>query len=489
MSAQVPAASDRPTGLGVRAAVIWRSGSQIAAQLVAWSATFVVIRLLDPADYGLFALTQTVLVLLNLMNGYGIANALIRQKQVSERELRQALGLLILLNGGLALLQFILAPAVADLYNQPAIIDLLRVQSLLYLATPFLALPYAILSRRMDFRRQAQIRMFASLCGALTAIACALAGWGIWTLVAAPMVLFYVEAIGMTVAARCWMLPLFRFDGARELLRYGGAMTLVQGFWFLQTQADIFLAGRAFDAYSLGIYATALFLSQLLVTKFVPPINDVAFAAYSRMHDGSEKLGPAFLTSARLVLLIAMPFYVGMALTAEPLIATVLGEKWRDTAAIVPILALAMPFMALQILFAPATNALGRPGIAVRVSIAGGVILPLAFLVGIGGGVSGLAWAWVAGMAGLLAVTMFLSAKALEITWTQTGRAVAPAVFGAAAMALLVAPLTRIVDPLPPLLQLALLVGAGVMVYAIVLILFARRTVEEAFRLLTGRGA
>jgi len=489
VSAQVPAASGRPVGLGIRAAVLWRSGSQIAAQLVAWSATFVVIRLLDPADYGLFALTQTVLVLLNLMNGYGIANALIRQKEVSARELRQALGLLILLNGGLALLQCILAPTVADFYNQPAIVDLLRVQSLLYLATPFLALPYAILSRRMDFRRQAQIRMLASLCGALTAIACALAGWGIWTLVAAPMVLFYVEAIGMTIVARAWLLPLFRFDGARELLRYGGAMTLVQGFWFLQSQADIFLAGRLFDAHSLGIYATALFLTQLLVTKFVPPINDVAFAAYSRMHDGSEKLGPAFLTAARLVLLIAMPFYVGMVLTAEPLIATVLGDKWREAATIVPILALAMPFMALQILFAPATNALGRPGIAVRVSIAGGILLPLAFLVGIGGGVSGLAWAWVAGMAGLLAVTFILSARALEVTAAQVGTAIAPAILGAVAMAVLLTPLTAIVAPLPAPLQLILLTGAGGIVYGGWLMLFARSTVKDAIRLMTDRGS
>ncbi|WP_308223010.1 MULTISPECIES: oligosaccharide flippase family protein [unclassified Sphingomonas] len=170
----------------VRAAVAWRSGSQLAAQLVAWGTTFLVIRLLDPSDYGLFALTQTVLVLLNLMNGYGIANALIRQEQVTRRDLRQALGILVLLNGGLALVQFLAAPLVANFYGQPQVIDLLRVQSLLYLATPFLALPYAILSRAMDFRRQAQVRVLASLAGAGTALACALSGWGIWTLVAAP---------------------------------------------------------------------------------------------------------------------------------------------------------------------------------------------------------------------------------------------------------------------------------------------------------------
>src|SRR5690606_27790047 len=36
----------------VKTAVLWRSGGQIAAQVVAWSSTLMVIRILDPADYG-----------------------------------------------------------------------------------------------------------------------------------------------------------------------------------------------------------------------------------------------------------------------------------------------------------------------------------------------------------------------------------------------------------------------------------------------------
>ena len=39
----------------VRGAVIWRSGSQIIGQVVTWACTFVVIRMLDPSDYGLMS--------------------------------------------------------------------------------------------------------------------------------------------------------------------------------------------------------------------------------------------------------------------------------------------------------------------------------------------------------------------------------------------------------------------------------------------------
>ena len=64
----------------VRSAVIWRSGTQIFSQLVAWASTFLVIRILSPEDYGLFAMTSVVLVLLGLVNGFGFANAVIADR-------------------------------------------------------------------------------------------------------------------------------------------------------------------------------------------------------------------------------------------------------------------------------------------------------------------------------------------------------------------------------------------------------------------------
>jgi O-antigen/teichoic acid export membrane protein len=467
----------------VRQAVIWRSGSQIVAQAIAWGSTFLVIRLLDPADYGLFAMTQVVLVFLNLMNGYGIANALIRAESVSRLELRQVLGMLVLLNFGLGFAQFATAPWIADYYRQPQVADLLRVQSLLYIATPFLALPHAILSRRMDFKRPAQVRLAAAVAGAATALACALAGWGVWTLIAAPFALFYVEAIGMTWAARSLMWPSFRFRGSGALFGYGAAMMLAQFFWFLQSQADVMIAGRSLEPHALGIYTTALFLTQILATKFVPPLNEVAFAAYSRIQGERGMMQGAFLKTVRLIMLVAMPAYLGLAVTAEPLVATVLGAKWLETAAVVPILALAMPLLTLQILFAPATNALGRPGISLRASIAGGVVLPVAFLIGVQWGIEGLAWGWLAGMALVLAFTAAQSLPAIGVEARQVALAVAPGVLASAAMAGMVTLADAVLPVLPAPGRLVLLVGVGALAYAGLLALFARGVVSDAWAL------
>ena len=63
----------------------------------------------------------------------------------------------------------------------------------------------------------------------------------------------------------------------------------------------------------------------------MPPLNEVAFAAYSRIQARPDMIQSAFLKSVRLIMLVAMPFYFGLAVTAEPLVTTFLGAKWSET--------------------------------------------------------------------------------------------------------------------------------------------------------------
>lgn len=484
--AETDPATPRPSlAAQVRTAVIWRSGSQVLTQIVSWCSTLIVIRLLAPEDYGLFAMAQVMLTLLSTLNGWGLASALIREEHVSEERLRQTLGMLILLNCGLALTQFLAAPLVAAWFEQPLVTELLRVQSLLYLAVPFCALPHAILSRRMDFRHPAQVRLAAALAGASTALTGALSGWGVWTLVCAPMAMLLTEAVGMTWAARAPIRPSFRFTGAGHIAGFGGVMTATQIFWFVQSQADVMIAGRVLDAHSLGIYTTGLFLAQLLAAKFVPPINEVAYAAYARQQgSGPEPL----LATIRLVMLVGLPAYAGLAVVAPVLVPVLLGDKWAGIVPLLPILAMAMAMLTLQILFAPATNARGVPWAALRITMLGSLVMPSVFLIGSHWGVIGFAWGWVGGMAVLTTATVTLSGRILGLRLGALLRAILPPLAAALAMAVGVALALGAMPPVMPLAALAAAVLLGVALYLGALQLIAPDRLAEALRFLRTRG-
>lgn len=472
----------------VRNAVLWRSGSQIVGQLIAWGSTFVVIRMLTPADYGLAAMTGVVLLLLNMLNGHGLANALIQHGEVSRREQRQVFGMLLLLNLALALLQFAAAPWIAAYYHEPMVARLLRVQTLLYLATPFSSLAYALLARRMEFHLQARVNLLSSVAGALAAIGGALGGLGVWTLVLAPAVLFATRAVGLTIAARAWMWPSFDFRGAGHLARYGGIVAGASMLGFVQSQADVLIAGRWFDAHGVGVYTTALFLTQIFTNKVVPPLNEVAFSAYARMKHDRTAVASGFVRSVRLVMLVAVPFFLGLAVSAQPVVTLALGDQWREAAPLVVLLGIAMPFMALQTLFPPAVDAMGRPGITARTTAIGAVLLPVAFLVGVRFGIAGLAAAWIVAHPLLLGIVLTQALPVIGLSLGTFLGAVRPAFAAGLAMAGAVVLAQAIVAPQSPVGTLALSVVVGGGVYAGMLLLFARPALADAIAMIRRRG-
>ena len=466
-------------GPQVRNAVIWRSGSQILAQMVQWAATFLVIRILAPADYGLFAMAQVMLVLLNMLNGYGLASGIIQQKEVSRTQIRQLFGMLILINVVLAALQLTLAPLAAVYYRQPIVADMLRVQALIYLTTPFIALPYALLSRSMEFRKQAKVNIIASVAGASAALGGALAGLEVWTLVLAPIVLFGTRAIGMTIAARSLMWPSFDFRGAGKLARYGGVMAVGQLFWFVESQADVFIAGRSLDPHWLGIYTTSLFLTQIFVAKVVPPLNEIAFSAYARIQHDDAAVASAFTRSVRVIMTAALPFYIGLMATAEPLVLTMLGPKWAEAVPVVRILALAMPFMTIQVLFAPACDARGRPGISVRNGATGAVLLTIAYLVGIQWGVMGLAASWLVAYPLYLGISLDRSLPVIGVSPRAMYDAIISPLLAAFGMGAMVLMIDALLPPMPPIVRLMILVAAGGAIYVGWIRTFSRSLIAE----------
>lgn len=482
-------ASHSAFGSRVRSAVIWRSGGQIVTQLLSWISTLMVVRILDPADYGLFAMTQAVIAFMQFLNGYGLVSALVQAETIDTHRLRQAFGLMLVLNGGLAAAQLALAPLAADYYHQPMVADLLRVQALIYISTPFVALPEVLMGRSLEFRRPAYVGLVAGVTAALVAIGGALAGWGVWTLVWAPIAGFYVRAIGYVFVTRFFIWPSFDFRGAGSTVIFAFSLLGGQLFFLIQSQADVFIGGRVLEPHLLGLYAEALFLTQIFVSRFVPPLNDVAFPIYARMQGDRERVAAAVCKAIKLVLLVACPLYLGMAITAEPLVLTLFGEKWREMAPLVRLLALAMPFLTLQVMFPPMCNAMGRPGLGARIAAVGALIMPAGFLIGIAYGATGLAWAWLAGYPLFAVATVRMAGGLVDLKLSALIAAIVPGASAALLMAAVVLGLDLMLPPMAAPIELLLLAATGAAVYGALLLLLSRDTVRELIALLRGRGA
>ena len=473
----------------VRSAVAWRSGSQIVAQIITWSVTLAVVRILDPGDYGLFAMGQVIITFLSFLNGYGFASALIQRETIDRQMVRQTFGMLILVNFALAAIQFALAPVVADYYGQPLVEKLLHVQVLLFLSVPFVAIPEVLLVRELDFKRPAVVNIIAALISAGTALTCALAGLGVWALVWAPIALFWTRAIGLTIAAKSLDWPSFDFRGSKHLFTYGTWVLASHFCWTIATQADIFFAGSRLDPHDVGLYAEAIFLVTIITARFIPPLNDVAFPSFARLQSDRETLARAFLTAVRLIMLVVSPIFLGMYASAEPLVLTAFGPKWGEMAPIAATLALAMPAFTVYILFSTAFNAIDRPDLSAKSSAVVAAILITAFLIGLSDGSIGLARAWVFASPLLPLAALFIGGPALRIDGRGLLGAVTPGLGAACGMALVVKLVASLLPAMPAPMELAVLVSTGGLAYLALVFILRRDMLFEIIDLVIRRRA
>src|SRR5215472_9811960 len=85
-------------------ALAWTLTGRVLAQATSWLATLVVIRLLAPDDYGLMALATIFVTLVALVNELGMSGALIQADRLTDAQVRQTYGLVIVVQLAFTLL-------------------------------------------------------------------------------------------------------------------------------------------------------------------------------------------------------------------------------------------------------------------------------------------------------------------------------------------------------------------------------------------------
>jgi teichuronic acid exporter len=394
-----PSTGVAPTGAAFRTTVVrgflWLGTSAFVGQFVSWLSTILVIRLLSPSDYGLMATTTVFTSFIAMLAELGFGAALIQAKDLSDRDIRQAFGWVIVTSALAWAGCYAAAPAIAHFFERQELIPLVRVMALTILAVTLYIVPQSLNAREMNFGLKARIEFFSQLVAALTTLALAVTGMGVWSLVGGMIALQTVKAVGYNRAYPRFFAPVFALSGSGRLFRYGTTITAERLLNFLFTYSDIVIVGRFLGTTVLGIYSVALSLASTPMSKVLPIVTQVSFTSYARIQDDPGRLQRNVLRAARVIAFVAFPVFFGMAAVAPVAIPFLLGDQW--TAAVLPfqLLCLTLPLKALWPILSPAIAAIGRPGINLATMAVMATSMTLAILVGVRGGLVGVCVAWL----------------------------------------------------------------------------------------------
>ncbi|WP_283574893.1 lipopolysaccharide biosynthesis protein [Limosilactobacillus ingluviei] len=314
---------------------IWKFSERTMSQLVSFIVSIVLARILSPNDYGIVALVNVFIIIADVFVTSGFSSSLIQKKEATKTDFSTIFWCSLIFSIVIYSVIFFLAPWIAKFYRNEQLTLVLRVFALKLPISAFNSIQQAYVSRSLAFRKIFVSTSIATIFSGVMGIVFALLGWGVWALVIQYIVNAITETMVLFLQIPWKPRLLFSIDSAKSLLGFGWKVlaTDLLGQFFNQLRSLVI--GRFYTAADLAYYNRGQQFPNILTNNIDATISSVLFPVMSKYSDDSDKLKLMVRRSIRTSTYLLMPFMLGMAVTAKPLIILILTKKWIE----------AVPFM------------------------------------------------------------------------------------------------------------------------------------------------
>ena len=308
----------------------------------------VLARLLSPDDYGLLGLVGIFTVVCTALVNGGFTTALIRKKDATDDDYNTV----FICNFSMSLLLyaviFVCAPLIAGFFNRDELIPLVRVSSLGLIIGALGMVQQTRLTKRIDFKTQTKITLVASALSGVVGIGMALAGFGVWALVAQQLTSHALSTIQLYIYNR-W-LPRLRFsaESFRDLFGFGWKMMvsiLLDAVWKELTQVVV---GKFYSPATLGQYTRAKHYAKLFSSNLTTVVERVTYPVLSSIQDDKQRMVSAYRRIIRTSMFITAVALFSLGAVSEPLIYCMIGPKWHEAATYLPFLCISFSLYPLH---------------------------------------------------------------------------------------------------------------------------------------------
>lgn len=475
---------------GFYSGTAWLLVQQVLTRTINFFSGIVIARLLTPLDFGLMNLATTFSNLVMAVGNIGVGHFLVYQREEKQEYLTAGFWLGMTASLGLFLIQVIVAPLVAAFYGTPIVAPVMIVLGItFFLIAPLGGIHQAVLQKRMEYRRLIIPQIVMTLVGTGLTIFLAALGWGVWSLALPGLVAF---PLGVAVT---WMMCDFRpsFQLHRqywgEIFRYGRNVLGSELVTFVNNNADYILIGKLLGATRLGFYSFAYAQSMMIVALMMGVFSQVVFPIFARLQNHQEELRAAYFRFLRRAAAVMIPLALLQMIVAEEFIGFLYSEKWTDAITPFRFLLLYAVGRSLALGAMELLNAVGRPDLGFKYSLAMAPVFTTAVILGTRWGIVGVAAATGIVFGGSQLILVGLVLGLFRWRWAAYAEAIRPALQTAAAVALASAAVRLLAKQqgAAEAMTLLLTLGAGGVTHLVMLRLYFSEEAKALRQLLVGR--
>lgn len=371
-------------------------------------------RWIGPKEFGLIGMMAIFIELGRSLTDSGLSNSLIRTKAANNSDYSTVFFANLIMSLLVYIVVFTLAPYIAVFYNQPSLLELIRVYCLIFLFIALSAVQIAILAKKMEFGKITRLNFPAMCLGVMTGLYLGYHGHGIWSVIWMYLITEGLKSVLLWSYSNWRPQFIFSKSKFKHHFNFGYKLMLSELVSTIFKNIYNILIGKFFASQILGYYERSRQLGQYPSATLTGVMSKVTYPLLSEIQEDKELLEKTYIKLIRVSFFVIAPVMLCTAAIAKPLFLLLLGKEWLPAVIFFQILSLAMMLYPIHSFNLNILKVFGRSDLFLRLEIIKKVIAVITITIAFQYGVMGLVWSSVVTSFAALSVNMFYSSRLIN---------------------------------------------------------------------------
>jgi len=327
---------------------LWSFIERSAAQIITFIVGIILARLLSPREFGLLGMMMVFIAVSSVFIQSGFNQALIRKNDCTENDFSTVFYFNLLISIVFYFILFFSAGLISDFYDEPRLQQLIRVLGLGLIINALTIVQRTKITKRIDFRLLTKISVISSILSGLVGIIMAIMGYGIWSLVAKTISMYFITGVLLWLWNNWKPKLIFSISSFKELWSFGSRLMILGVFDAIHREVYQIVIGKFYPAAYVGQFNRAETFKRLPEQNLSQILQRVTLPAMATIQDDFKYLSNSYKKLINATFLVASFSMVILSAVSVELVEVLIGEKWKMAGEFLQILCISSIFYPLS---------------------------------------------------------------------------------------------------------------------------------------------
>lgn len=322
----------------VHKAVMYSMSSRYIGRVINLISIVLIARMLTPDELGIYAIAATIVLISGEFKSFGAGSYLIREKELDQALIRNALGLSILISWGVGFALILSSEYISHYFGKGDLEGLFLILSIAFFFSPHISIGKSLMSREFEFRRIFIIEVSSQIAQLSSAIILILFGFSYFALAWSGAICYAVELLAVILLRTEGFVVIPQFNDVKKLAKFGVFVTTASVFRKVSENFPDLIIGKVGSSAEVAFFSRgAGFLNFLTATveSGIRPVVTPFLAEKKRL---GQNQGDAYLLASKFLGALIVPVLAVAGYASETVIEFFFGDQWGRSVALVTIL-------------------------------------------------------------------------------------------------------------------------------------------------------